>query len=123
MSKSSTLTALTFCIALLGASANSQAQTLTDPGMSAHNYKMPNKAAMAKKNDRGQHFVATMDAANSSISQPAAKYAVAPSSIKISTDGKTQPMSINPLSSVANYKTQPVSKMQSTQDEYSAYLN
>ncbi|GLU52102.1 hypothetical protein [Dyadobacter frigoris] len=123
MSKPSILTKLTFSLLLLTAATNLQAQTLTDPGMSQHNYKMPNKAAQAKIKETGEHFAVTMNTAFDTELHQAPKYAVRPSSIVIALHEKKEPMSLNPLSSVSNYKTQPVPKMQSTPEEYSASLN
>lgn len=123
MSKPSILTLLTFSLLLLTATSNLKAQTLTDPGISQHNYKMPNKVATAKIQEKGQHFVINMNSASNTQLSHSSKYAVRPSSIVIAMNDKKEPMSINPLSSVSNYKTQPVPKMQPTQEEYSASLN
>jgi hypothetical protein len=123
MSKSNIFTALTFTLLSLVSFSNSQAQTLTDPGMSVHNYKMPNKAVLAKKQNPEQHFVSTMNPVSGVELQQTAKYAVTPASIVFAIDPKKQTMNINPLSSVANYKTQSAPKMQSVTDEYSALVD
>jgi hypothetical protein len=123
MSKPSILSTPSFTVFFLVLFSCSQAQTLTDPGMSEHNYKMPNKAAYVKSRNQGQHFVAAMKPAFSSAVQQTTKYAVRPSSIVFSVDRKKESMNINPLSSVANYKTQSVSKMQSATEEYSAFID
>lgn len=122
MSKSSTLISVSFSLLFLTA-LNLKAQTLIDSGISQHNYKMPNKAAQAKNREKGQHFIITMNSAFNTETKKAPKYAVLPASIVIALNVKNEPMSINPLSSVSNYKTQPVQKMQPTQYEYSASLN
>lgn len=123
MSKPGILTSLTFSLLFLTAASNLKAQTINDPGISQHNYKMPNKAAAAKIQEKGQHFVIAMNSVSNSQLAHSSKYAVRPSSIIIAINDKKEPMSINPLSSVSNYKTQPVPKMQPTQEEYSASLN
>lgn len=122
MSKSSTLISVSFSLLFLTA-LNLKAQTLNDPGISQHNYKMPNKAAIAKTEESGQHFTVAMKSFLKIQSGQLSKYAVQPSSIIIAKNDKKEPMSINPLSSVSNYKTRPVPKMQPTTDEYSASLN
>ena len=123
MSKLSNLTSIALCLLSLTAASNLKAQTLTDPGISQYNYKMPNKAAMAKAQEEGQHFTVAMNSFSKRQSGKLSKYAVQPSSIIIAKNDRREPMNINPLSSVSNYKTQPVPKMQSTPEEYSASLN
>ena len=123
MSKASILITLTTTFVLLTAASGLKAQTLTDPGLSQHNYKMPNKMAQAKIRERGQHFTISMNAVSETESKQTAKYSVRPSSIIVAINEKKEPMSINPLSAISNYKTQPVPKMQSAQEEYSASLN
>ncbi|MCF0057076.1 hypothetical protein [Dyadobacter sp. CY356] len=122
MSKSNILTPAIFSFLFLTAVSGTQAQTITDPGFSTHNYKMPNQAAKAKMEETG-HFSVVMNSLPENQAGSLSKYALRPASIVVAMDDKKVPMSINPLSSVSNYKTQPVSKMQSAHDEYSASLN
>lgn len=85
----------------------SQAQKISDPGISSHNYKMPNKAKMAGV--RPQQIVLVKQSFNahkSSVHQTP-KYATSPVTV-ISAKRKSVVSNINPLQSVGNYKAQAV---------------
>ena len=90
-------------------SIHSQAQTLTDPGISSHNYKMPNKAKMAGLST--QQIVLTKQSfkADLKTAHQTPKYAARPATIIASKRQKVTNV-INPLNSVANYKAQAVYK-------------
>lgn len=122
MSKTSILTKFSFLLLFLTVASLTQAQTITDPCLSRHNYKMQNKAVQAKIEDQGQ-FVVVMNALRENQLSSVSKYAVRTASIVMAINDKKAPMSINPLVSVSNYKTQPAPKMQTGHDEYSASLN
>lgn len=92
-------------------SVQSQAQNLSDPGISSHNYKMPDKAAKARFSD--QYIVLTRQSFKQTFESGKArtpKYASSPSTVI--EKRKSEKMSvINPLTSGANYKAQTKSQM------------
>ena len=92
-------------------SVQSQAQNLSDPGISSHKYKMPDKAAKARFSD--QYIVLTRQSFKQTFESGKArtpKYASSPSTVI--EKRKSEKMSvINPLTSGANYKAQTRSQM------------
>ena len=97
------------CAAGIFLSVLSQAQTLVDPGISSHNYKMPNKAKMSEISTN--QILLTKRSFRRSViaAHQTPKYASMPATI-ISKREKQQFNVINPLQSVANYKAQTVVK-------------
>jgi len=96
---------------LLASSSYVKSQSQVDPGISTHNYKHPNKAAMAKKN-ASVIRVSTLGTIerfgklrgnNYSSSTP--KYAVRPAALVIYKTYNIEKVAINPLTSDRNYKT------------------
>jgi len=82
-------------------SLQTHAQSLIDPGISSHNYKMPNKAKFAT----GAHqFIVTRQIADGGKTQTP-KYAAQASTL-FEVKDKKKVNTINPLAIVANYKTQ-----------------
>lgn len=123
MSKPGILTTLTFCFLFLSLALKSQAQLLVNPGISEHHYKMPNNAFLAKKPERSQHSSAVMNPVYTADMHQTTKYGVRPATIIFIMHEKSETININPLTSIANYKTQPIPKTQPASDQYSASLN
>ncbi|MGV3600789.1 MAG: hypothetical protein ACO1N1_06260 [Dyadobacter fermentans] len=95
-----------------GNAARAQATRLTDPGISTHNYKHPNKAAAAPK---ARLVVESSDPALAARfatlsvgrpkSDPTPKYTPREVRFVVFTRQRTQRGLINPLVSTRNYKT------------------
>jgi len=90
-----------------------QAQTLTDPGISSHNYKMPNKAKMAGLSSHQIVLAKQSFKTDSKSAHQTPKYAAAPATV-ISVKTQQSTNVINPLHSVANYKAQAVYRPEET---------
>lgn len=97
-------------------SVSAKAQSITDPGVSSHNYKHPNKAAQAKaKGNQSSNSirVANMNTVESfykhqnrggyTITTP--KYAPRPATLVVTRTYQIEGIDINPLLSPRNYKT------------------
>ncbi|OJV14447.1 MAG: hypothetical protein BGO21_17135 [Dyadobacter sp. 50-39] len=104
--------AILACAAGLGQVARAQAEHLSDPGISSHNYKHPNKAAAAPRS--GLVIESSTPAlaarfATLNVGQPASdptpKYAPREVRFVVFTRQRTQRYAINPLVSTRNYKT------------------
>ncbi len=97
-----------------GLSKSATAQSLTDPGISTHNYKHPNKAAKAKEsattirvsNINTIERYGKMRRTNHTSSTP--KYASRPAGLVIIKTYEKEKVEINPLLSSRNYKTAPI---------------
>lgn len=103
------------CSAAVGNPAGAQARHMTDPGISTHNYKHPNKAAEALES---VHSGFVMEASNPALAarfatldvgrpktDPTPKYAARPVRFVVFTRQRRQHNAINPLISTSNYKT------------------
>ena len=90
-------------------SVQAGAQSLSDPGISSHNYKMPNKAKMAGVSTQQIVLTKRSFKTNPKAAHQTPKYAAMPAT-EISAKGKSTDNVINPLHSVANYKAQAVYK-------------
>jgi hypothetical protein len=96
-----------------GISKSADAQSITDPGISTHNYKHPNKAAKAKESATTIRVptintierYGKMRGINHSSSTP--KYATRPAGLVIMKTYEKEKVDINPLISSRNYKTAP----------------
>lgn len=95
--------------------AQAQAGRISDPGISTHNYKHPNKAAIARQSDKGTLVI---EASNPALAarfatlsvgrpetDPTPKYAPREVRLVVFTRQRTQRNAINPLVSTRNYKT------------------
>jgi hypothetical protein len=92
-------------------SSQVSAQSIVDPGISVHNYKHPNKAAIAKQS-RPAVQVATMKTVEnagkyqrSRYMSSTPKYAPRPATLVVMREYKVEGVDINPLISPRNYKT------------------
>lgn len=106
------LAALLASISSLGNTASSQPIRISDPGISTHNYKHPNKAAAAPKARLVVESSAPALAARFATlnvgrpeNDPTPKYAPREVRFVIFTRQRTQRNAINPLISTRNYKT------------------
>lgn len=92
--------------ALLGVSVLSLtfAVAQSDPGISTHNYKHPNKAKIAKKQNQG-NTVTVVSTQQSTTPNNMPKYASRPASLVVETSGVEKETQINPLVADRNYKT------------------
>lgn len=106
------LAALLACVAGLGNTASSQPIRISDPGISSHNYKHPNKAAAAPKarlvvessNPALAARFATLHVGHPET-DATPKYAPREVRFVIFTRQRRQRNAINPLVSTRNYKT------------------
>lgn len=98
--------------ATLGNASRAQAIQISDPGISAHNYKHPNKAAAAPKAKLLVESTRPALAARFATlnvgrpdTDPTPKYAPREIHFVVFTRQRTQRNAINPLVSTRNYKT------------------
>lgn len=104
--------AILLCSASLGNAARSQGIRISDPGISTHNYKHPNKAAAAPKaglavessNPALAARFATLNVGRTKT-DPTPKYAPREIRFVVFTRHRTQRNVLNPLVSTRNYKT------------------
>ncbi|WP_090376410.1 hypothetical protein [Dyadobacter sp. SG02] len=104
--------ALLACAASLCNAASSQPVRVSDPGISTHNYKHPNKAAAAPKarlvvessNPALAARFATLNVGRPEA-DPTPKYAPREVRFVVFTRQRTQRNVLNPLVSARNYKT------------------
>lgn len=106
------LAALLASIASLGNAASSQPIRISDPGISTHNYKHPNKAAAAPNARLVVESSAPALAARFATlhighpeDDPTPRYALREVRFVIFTRQRTQRNALNPLISTRNYKT------------------
>jgi len=106
------LAALLASVASLGNTASSQPIRISDPGISTHNYKHPNKAAAAPEARLVVESSAPALAARFATlnvgqpeNDPTPKYAPREVRFVIFTRQRTQRNALNPLVSTRNYKT------------------
>jgi hypothetical protein len=75
-----------------------------DPGISTHNYKHPNKAKLAKKQNQGNTITVVSNQQSKTLNNMP-KYASRPASLVVETPGVGNEAHINPLVAERNYKT------------------
>jgi hypothetical protein len=117
------LTALLALTTLVSTQCLSQNKSISDPSVSTHNYKHPNKAKQASKLSAGEAQINVPDGpkeAQKATSRPAGhqtpKYASRPSSLVVPTSRSKQKANINPLVSEYNYKTKTETPKQSPEE-------